>query len=111
MIQSAFNAFGLTGKIKSSFSIWYLDSRASNHTTLSSKKSYYNVNLQVHTANKERIPIAAVDDIPHSLPLRPVFLTLCLSTNPLCVGQLVEKNYNRLCRERSKLGIVTAMRL
>ncbi|TXG68000.1 hypothetical protein EZV62_009275 [Acer yangbiense] len=97
MIQSAFSAFGLTGKDVSS-SLWYIDSAASNHMTsslapLANVKPYVG-NMQIRTANGETLPIKSVGDIPHTLPLTNVFHAPDLTSNLISVGQLVDENCN-----------------
>ncbi|KAF7143753.1 hypothetical protein RHSIM_Rhsim05G0128700 [Rhododendron simsii] len=97
MIQSAFSAFCLKGKTTSS-PVWYVDSGASNHMTFSSAQlaniKPYMGNLQIQTANGEVVPIKAMGDIPHTLPLHNVFHTPRLASNLISVGQLVDDNCN-----------------
>lgn len=54
----------------------------------------YDRKLQVHTGDGGKLSITAIGDIPHSLPLQKVFLSLGLSTNLLFVGQLVNNHCN-----------------
>ena len=54
----------------------------------------YDGKLQVQTANGGHLPITAIGDIPHKLPLNHVFLSPGLSTNLLSVGQLVDNHCN-----------------
>ena len=95
MIQSAFSAFGITGKNASS-SVWYVDYGASNHMTSSSThlinvKPYVG-KMQIHTADGECLPIKSVGDIPHTLPLNNIYHTPRLTSNLIYVGQLVDNN-------------------
>lgn len=75
MIINAFSALGISGKCPS---LWYLDSGASNHMTFSpelfSHSHKYSFNLEVHTADGEKLPITVVGDISLPLPLTNVFL-------------------------------------
>ncbi|KAH7545439.1 hypothetical protein FEM48_Zijuj01G0094100 [Ziziphus jujuba var. spinosa] len=76
--------------------VCYIDSGASNHM-VSSPKSLVNVkpslgNLEIQTANGDKLPVKAIGDIPHSLPLNNVFLVPHLTSNLLSVGQLVDEN-------------------
>ncbi|KAF7140818.1 hypothetical protein RHSIM_Rhsim06G0128500 [Rhododendron simsii] len=97
MIQSALSAFCLKGKTTSS-PVWYVDSGVSNHMTFSSTQlaniKPYVGNLQIQTANGEVVPIKAMGDIPHTLPLHNVFHTPRLASNLISVGQLVDDNCN-----------------
>ena len=50
----------------------------------------YDGNLEIQTANGDRLPIAAVGNVPNSLPLSEVYFSPKLATNLLSIGQLVE---------------------
>lgn len=52
----------------------------------------YDRKLQVHTVDGNKLPIPAIGDIPHSLPLQNVFLSPNLSINLPSVGQLVDNH-------------------
>ena len=82
MIISAFSALGILGKTPSS-PTWYFDSGASHHMTnnaayLSNIKKYFG-NLEIHTADGNRLPIIATGDISPSVTY--VFVSPSLSTN------------------------------
>ena len=64
-----------------------------NHTycgrgSLSNTRKY-NGNLQVHTADGEKLPITAIGDISDPFPMKNVFLSP-LSANLVSVDQLVD---------------------
>lgn len=96
MIINAFSALGLSGIPTSSVSTWYIDSGASNHMTHSPAHMThireYDGDLCINTADGGNVPITAVGQVPHSLPLHNVFLSPRLTTNLLSVGQLVDSN-------------------
>ena len=79
IIVNAFSALGLSVKTKNSNSTWYLDLGASSHITHSSNNlSYlkpYDGNLRINTANGGSIPITAIGEISHPLPLSHVVLS------------------------------------
>ena len=52
----------------------------------------YDGNLQINIADGGSIPITAISEISHPLPLSHVFLYPQLSTNLLFVGQLVDNH-------------------
>ena len=95
MIVNTISALGISGTNSSSNSLWYFDSGASNHMTLSpttlSNTCPYKGNLTVHTADGERLPIIVVGDVPHFVPLTNVSLsfilliTTVMSHSPLLV--------------------------
>lgn len=80
MILNFFSALGISGKHRPLSSVWYLASGASNHMTLSSAHpsniQKYTGNLQVHTADGEKLAITIVGDVSHPLRLKNVFLFL-----------------------------------
>ena len=85
MIVNAFSALGLSGKPKQSHSTWYMDSGASNHMTHSSDNlsqlKPYDGNLRINTANGGSIPIIAIGEISHPLPLSHVYkFIICWTT-------------------------------
>ncbi|XP_060669960.1 retrovirus-related Pol polyprotein from transposon RE1 isoform X3 [Ziziphus jujuba] len=95
LIYSALSTLGISGTATHSH-VCYIDSGASNHM-VSSPKSLVNVkpslgNLEIQTANGDKLPVKAIGDIPHSLPLNNVFLVPHLTSNLLSVGQLVDEN-------------------
>ncbi|KAH7524952.1 hypothetical protein FEM48_Zijuj06G0173800 [Ziziphus jujuba var. spinosa] len=95
LIYSALSTLGISGTSTHSH-VCYIDSGASNHM-VSSPKSLVNVkpslgNLEIQTANGDKLPVKAIGDIPHSLPLNNVFLVPHLTSNLLSVGQLVDEN-------------------
>ncbi|RWR83570.1 retrovirus-related Pol polyprotein from transposon TNT 1-94 isoform X1 [Cinnamomum micranthum f. kanehirae] len=96
MIVNACSALGLSGNTTKLDTTWYLDSGASNHMRNSSKHlsklQPYDGNLRISTADGGSIPITAIGEISHPLPLNHVFLSPQLSTNLLFVGQLVDHN-------------------
>lgn len=49
---------------------------------------------QVHTTFGEKIHLTSIGDVHHSLPLQHVFLSPCLSTNLVSVGQAVDNHCN-----------------
>ena len=65
----------------------------SSSTHLSNMQPY-NGNLQVHTVDGQKLPMTALGDVIHSLPLKNVFLSPHLITNLLFVGQLIDDNCN-----------------
>ena len=75
---------------------WYFDCEASNHMTntivLLSNVRNYDVNLKIHIADGNSLPIGAVGDISSSLI--DVFMSPCLSTNLIFVRQLVDHDCN-----------------
>ena len=96
MILHAFSTLGISGKNTSSSSMWYFNSGASNHMTVSpsnlSNVQSYDGKLQVHTADGEKLSFTTIGDVPQSLPLHDVFLTPSVSTNLVSVGQLVDNH-------------------
>ncbi|KAH7545814.1 hypothetical protein FEM48_Zijuj01G0133800 [Ziziphus jujuba var. spinosa] len=95
LIYSALSTLGISGTSTHSH-VCYIDSGASNHM-VSSPKSLVNVkpslgNLEIQTANGDKLPVKAIGDIPHSLPLNNVFLVPHLTSNLLSMGQLVDEN-------------------
>eukprot|EP00268_Persea_americana_P051754 TRINITY_DN5737_c1_g2_i2.p3 TRINITY_DN5737_c1_g2~~TRINITY_DN5737_c1_g2_i2.p3 ORF type:complete len:110 (+),score=22.00 TRINITY_DN5737_c1_g2_i2:472-801(+) len=87
MIINAFSALGISGKNQSSSSIWFIDSGASNHMTSStthlSNLQPYNGNLQVHTADGQKLPITAIGHIIHTLPLQVILFLFNSKNNNL----------------------------
>ncbi|KAH7541833.1 hypothetical protein FEM48_Zijuj02G0009500 [Ziziphus jujuba var. spinosa] len=95
LIYSALSTLGISGTSTHSH-VCYIDSGASNHM-VSFPKSLVNVkpslgNLEIQTANGDKLPVKVIGDIPHSLPLNNVFLVPHLTSNLLSVGQLVDEN-------------------
>jgi hypothetical protein len=103
MIISAFSAFGLSGNVSPPSSPWYFDSGASNHMTNNvaalTNVTNYSGNLQIHTADGNKLPITAIGDISSSLT--NIYVSPDLTNNLISVGQLVDND----CRvEFSKSG-------
>lgn len=89
MILQAFSTLSISGKNQSSSSIWYFNFEDSNHMTFAPTHlpnvKTYDRKLQVHAADGGRLPITAIGDASHSLPLHNVFLSPDLSTNLLSI--------------------------
>lgn len=83
MILHTFSTLGISGKNASSSSLWYVDS---NHMTFSSTNlsniQQYLGKLQVHTTDGNKLSIALIGYVPHSLPL-PIFFFFLLIYLPI----------------------------